>query len=234
MEFVQPLRSAVSKITHACLIYPTVIPRGRFLDRWNLNDVLLIVAYIGTNVVCVILPLSGIQQVVLRSGTLSIINLSFCFAGPYLGFLADILAVSVKSCRRLHATVGTLGVFLAVVHASSAAAANKALDLHERKDLFALVVGQLVFEHEEVLTDLAVHSMHLCPGSPFGTARHDVRSFFAHPPGPGFCLGVRALAACLFFETVPRPVFLRRWCFVSDALHLLACPCSISQQVRAF
>lgn len=145
VDFMQPLRTVISKITHASVIYSTVVSRGKFLDRWSLGDVLLIIAYVGVNVVCIVLPLSGVEQIVIRSGTLSVVNLIACFAGPYLGFLADVLAVSVNTCRRLHAAAGALGILLAVVHASAAAAGNKALDLHDPKDVFALVVGLICF-----------------------------------------------------------------------------------------
>ncbi|EJP69835.1 ferric-chelate reductase [Beauveria bassiana ARSEF 2860] len=79
------------------------------------------------------------DQAILRSGTLSVVNFIFCFAGPYLGFLADLLGLSLRSCRRLHALAGTLAAALAVFHAAAAGAAKGRLDLHAPEDVFALV-----------------------------------------------------------------------------------------------
>lgn len=146
VELVLPPLTAISRVIKDYLTYPTVVTSGKFLDHWSLSDVLLLVLYVGANVVCTVLPLSGVDQIVLRSGTLSVLNLILCFMGPYLGFLADVLAVSVSSCRRLHAAAGTLGAMLAVVHASTAAAVNKTLNLHAQKDVFALMVGQFVYK----------------------------------------------------------------------------------------
>ncbi|KAJ2969021.1 hypothetical protein NQ176_g8886 [Zarea fungicola] len=79
------------------------------------------------------------EQIILRSGTLSVVNCILCYAGPYLGFIADVLGLSLRSFRRLHASVGTLAVALAVFHAAMGGAAKGRLDLHLSKDVFALI-----------------------------------------------------------------------------------------------
>ncbi|KAJ3499729.1 hypothetical protein NLG97_g111 [Lecanicillium saksenae] len=130
---------AIGRAVSAYLIYPTVAHGGKSFDRWSRRDVLLLLVYIGATISCIVLPLSGINQIILRSGTLSVVNFIFCYAGPYLGFLADVLGLSLRSCRRLHGTVGTLAVGLAAFHAATGGVAKGRLDLHSPKDVFALV-----------------------------------------------------------------------------------------------
>lgn len=124
-------------------VYPTVVRGGKCLDRWSRSDVLLLLAYVGANASCIVVPSLSMDQAILRSGTLSVVNFIFCFAGPYLGFLADLLGLSLRSCRRLHALAGTLAAALAFFHAAAAGAAKRRLDWHAPEDVFALVVGHL-------------------------------------------------------------------------------------------
>lgn len=133
--------NTMRKVASDYLVYPTVVRGGKCLDRWSRSDVLLLLAYVGTTISCVVAPYPSMDQAIPRSGTLSVVNFVFCFAGPYLGFLADILGLSLRSCRRLHALAGALAVALAVFHAAAAGTAKGRLDLHAPKDVFALVVG---------------------------------------------------------------------------------------------
>ncbi|KAF1733552.1 Ferric/cupric reductase transmembrane component 2 [Beauveria bassiana] len=120
-------------------VYPTVVRGGKCLDRWSRSDILLLLAYVGVTISCIVAPHPSMDQAFLRSGTLSVVNFIFCFAGPYLGLLADILGLSLRSCRRLHASAGAIAVALAVFHAAAAGTAKGRLDLHTPKDVFALV-----------------------------------------------------------------------------------------------
>lgn len=136
---------AIERAVSSYLVYPTVAHGGKSFDRWSRRDVLLLLAYIGATISCIVLPLSGINQIILRSGTLAVVNVIFCYAGPYLGFLADVLGLSLRSCRRLHGTVGTLAVGLAALHAAAGGAAKGRLDLHSPKDVFGLMVGRFPY-----------------------------------------------------------------------------------------
>lgn len=134
--------NTIGRVASDYLIYPTVVRGGKCLDRWSRRDALLLLGYVGATISCVVFPDPSIDQAIRRSGTLSVVNFIFCFAGPYLGFLADLLGLSLRSCWRLHALVGGCAVALAVSHAAAASAAKERLDLHAPKDVFALVVGR--------------------------------------------------------------------------------------------
>ena len=135
--------NAISRVASAYLVYPTVVHGGKYLHRWSRMDVLLLLSYIGATVCCIILPSSGSNQTILRSGTLSVVNLIFCYVGPSPGFLADILGLSLRSCHRLHASLGGLAVVLAVFHAAVGGVSKGRLNLDDSKDTFALVVRNL-------------------------------------------------------------------------------------------
>lgn len=124
------------------LVYTTLLKRRNFVKRWNYANSLLLLAYVRATGACVVIPLPGIGQVVTRTGTLSVINLLFCFAGPCLSILANVLNISLHSCRRLHASLGALAVMLAVLHAIVAKATTGKLNLQTPKDIFTLMVSK--------------------------------------------------------------------------------------------
>ena len=123
------------------LIYPTILRQGKYIGRWSRCDILLLLAYFVINISCILVPLPDIHQVCRRSGTLSVINLVLVFAAPHLSFLADLLGLSLHSCRRFHASAGSAAFLLAVCHAVFAAVWK--LDLEKPRDLFALIVRRL-------------------------------------------------------------------------------------------
>ncbi|EJP61089.1 metalloreductase transmembrane component [Beauveria bassiana ARSEF 2860] len=142
----QPLKFVLSPFLVAgrylsgYLTYPTVLNRRNYIERWSCADSLLLLAYVLATGACVAIPLPGLDQVVTRTGTLSVVNLLFCFAGPCFSTLADVLNVSLHSCRRLHASLGTLAVVLAVLHAAVGGITTEKLNLQTPKDIFALVI----------------------------------------------------------------------------------------------
>ncbi len=142
LEFVLLPFNAIDRVVSDYLVYPTLLRRTKYSDRWSRRDVLVLMVYVGATASCILVPLPGIDQAVVRSGTLSLVNFIFSFAGPYLSTLADVLGLSLRSCRRLHSSVGAFAFALAVLHAVVAGAAKGRLDLHATKDLFALVVSR--------------------------------------------------------------------------------------------
>ncbi|OWT42580.1 hypothetical protein VFPPC_18319 [Pochonia chlamydosporia 170] len=142
----RPVSSIVkhaSRLVAQRLCYPTVLRRGKYTDRWSRKNAMLVFAYVAANVACVLVPLPGVDQVVRRLGTLSVVNMLFLFAGPHLSFLADILGLSVNSCRRLHGCAGAVAFLLAVSHSVAGAIAKGSIVLSKPQDLFALTVGHL-------------------------------------------------------------------------------------------
>lgn len=138
---INAMAELVSTLVSEHLTYPTTLRRGKFFDRWSRRDTLLLLAYFAANVSCILVPLPDIDQVYRRSGTLSIINGLFVFAGPHLSFLADLLGVSLHFCRRLHASAGIMTFLLAIFHSAIAAASRSNMSLENPRNLYALIVG---------------------------------------------------------------------------------------------
>ena len=100
----------ISLLISRHLTYPYLLHRHIFLGPWSRADVLVQLIYIAANIICLIfkvstmsksnLPtfqVSTILESSLQAGTLSLINMIPVFAGPHLGFLADLLGLSIST-----------------------------------------------------------------------------------------------------------------------------------------
>lgn len=125
------------------LTLPAVLRRGKYIDRWSRADIILTMMYLGTNMTYVLVYFPGMTQASHRAGRLSIINMVLLFTGPHLSFVADMLGVSIHTCRRLHVLAGLVAVLLAVFHAIVGAATEGAFSLETSRNLWALIVGLL-------------------------------------------------------------------------------------------
>ncbi|PIG82697.1 hypothetical protein AARAC_010893 [Aspergillus arachidicola] len=88
---------------------------------------------------CVLVYFPGMTQAGFRAGRLSIINTILLFAGPHLSFVADMLGVSIRTCRRLHVLAGLVAIPLAVFHAIVGAATKGTFSLQTPRNLWALI-----------------------------------------------------------------------------------------------
>lgn len=209
------------------LIYPTVLNRRKFIERWSCADSLLLLTYVLATGVCVVIPLPDIDQVVTRTGTLSVINLLFCFASPCLGMLADVLHISLHSCRRLHASLGTLAFILAVLHVVVGGITTRGLNLQTPKNIFGLVVSTCVQLKKVLILRLAGHFTFMRPDHTADSKKHLVRSSLALAPDIGNCFSIRSLAPYQIRPTPPRLVrdYRRRYityklCYLAWLRHL--------------
>lgn len=85
----------VHSFTSVHLTYPYLLGRHRFLGPWTRAGVLAQLIYMTAN----------------------LFSLSYgVFAGPHLGFLADLLGVSVTTYRRLHRSAGLVSFALFLFH----------------------------------------------------------------------------------------------------------------------
>ena len=214
-KYLPPLPRLAKRVTrfmNRYLIYPGCLHRGRFVNRWNRLDIVFLALYLGANIACVVAPLRGIEQAGLRSGTLAIINIILLFASPYLSLLADVLGLSLESCRRLHSSVGSTTILLSAFHAAVGAAVKRGLDLHTSRDLFALVVRQFSpGKYTGRLTDIYLgYQYYLCTVLHCTCAKRKLRDCFAHSPYSGVCFGVCYLATCPGYETSSAIVFVDR------------------------
>jgi hypothetical protein len=104
LPHITRLAKHISLLISKHYTYPYLLHRHRFLGPWSRADVLVQLIYIAANIICLIFivsksgfQVSTILESGLQAGSLSLINMVLVFAGPYLGFLADLLGLLLKS-----------------------------------------------------------------------------------------------------------------------------------------
>lgn len=148
--------------------------------------------------------------------------------------LADVLHLSLHSCRRLHASLGTPAVVLAMLHAIIAGATTGKLNLQTPKDTFALVVSRHIqlwdaSNSREVLRPrLAVHRTFMHPVYTSFIEERPIRSSPAIAPDIGVRPSIRALAPYPIRNTLSKLIHIFRWCSISFQRYYFAWQRSLS------
>ncbi|CZR52131.1 uncharacterized protein PAC_02008 [Phialocephala subalpina] len=121
------------------LKYAYLVRRHQFLGPWTFADILLQVIYIASNSVCLCLPDLHIAKAGMRAGNLSLINMIPLFLGPHLGFLADILGVSLSTFRLMHRSAGVMSCSLVLFHVLAMLVSHTVFPLRGTANLSAVV-----------------------------------------------------------------------------------------------
>jgi hypothetical protein len=124
------------------VVYPYAINRHRIVGPWTRATVALHLMYIGLNVFCLGFQASSAWKAGLRAGTLSLINMVPLFAGPHLGFLADMLGLSLISFHRIHRSAGWMSFAMAFFHVSTVIVSGVSLDLSRHANIFTLIASE--------------------------------------------------------------------------------------------
>jgi hypothetical protein len=123
------------------LTYYYLINRHRFWGPWTPVDVMIQLAYITSNSVCLGFRFPSIATAGIRASNLSLINLIPLFLGPHLSFLADILGVSLSTFQRIHRSAGLMSLGLVLFHALVIVISSTAFTLSNAKNISAVVVS---------------------------------------------------------------------------------------------
>lgn len=116
LSHIARLIELVYSFTSVYLTYLYLLSRHRFLGPWTRAGVLTQLIYMAANLFSLSYRVSAISQAGLGAGTLSWINMIPLFAGPQIGFLADLLGVSVAAYRYLHRSAGLVSSALFLFH----------------------------------------------------------------------------------------------------------------------
>ena len=168
-------------------VYPAFLSPRKWTRRWNLIDAILLVLYYGANATCVALSLN-LRTASRRAGTLALVNMTLLFAGPHLSFIADILNMSLRQYKRMHAAAGAITMMLAAFHSVVAAVQGGKLKLSDPSDLYALIVSfRCQCSSMSALTPrLLGHSVVMRPARIIDAANVVIRT---EPPNPStFCI----------------------------------------------
>mgnify|MGYP003624684285 FL=1 len=126
------------------LMYPYVVRRHRLLGPWTLADVLVQLIYFAGNSFCLGFRVSGFAKAGIRAGNLSLINMVPLFLGPHLGFLADILGISLSTFRLMHRSAGLMSCSLVLFHVLAVFVSHTAFSVRGIANLSAIIVSSLV------------------------------------------------------------------------------------------
>lgn len=96
--------------------YPLVLKRHRLLGPLTRAHLFYYVSYLGVNVFCGTFRVSNIADVGTRAGNLSLINVMPSYLAYHLSFMSDMLGLSLRAYRTVHATTGVMSVTLGLVH----------------------------------------------------------------------------------------------------------------------
>jgi hypothetical protein len=123
------IKPSVTHFTSKHLTYLCLLHRHRLSGPWSRADVLVQLIYLTVNVFCLSFRVSDFSKAGLRAGTLSLVNMIPLFAGPHLGFLADMLGVPLKVYRLAHHSAGLMSFLLMPVHVLSVVARRESFRL---------------------------------------------------------------------------------------------------------
>lgn len=145
LYLLAPLQSTVSVFVSRHLTYPYCLGRHRFAGPWTRAGVLVHISYLAVNLVCLLLSAPSVSDIGGRAGVLSVVNMTFLFTGPHLSLLADILGVSLHTCRKIHGSMAWMSVLLLAIHVVIALLIGRvAFPLRDAANLIAAIVGHLL------------------------------------------------------------------------------------------
>jgi len=96
--------------------YPLVLERHRLIGPLTRADLFYHVSYMAVNIFCGTFRVSSIADVGTRAGNLSLINVMPSYLAYHLSFMSDMLSLSLRTYRTIHATTGVMSVTLELIH----------------------------------------------------------------------------------------------------------------------
>jgi len=135
------IRDRISLFTSKHLTYPYFFHRYRLLGPWTRSGLLVHLIYVAINAFCLGFRDSAPSKAGHRAGNLSLANMIPLFAGPHLGFLADVLGFRLDTYRRIHRSVGVMSFALLLFHVLVIADKRTAFSLRIPEHLYGVMVS---------------------------------------------------------------------------------------------
>lgn len=98
------------------LTLPALIHRHRIWGPWSRMNILIYSAYTLVNITLVFFHTHSVAQASRRAGELALINLIFPLSATHLGYLADLLGITWRTCCKIHQVTGWMSVALLCFH----------------------------------------------------------------------------------------------------------------------
>ncbi|KAJ5183255.1 hypothetical protein N7492_000871 [Penicillium capsulatum] len=111
-HWIEPLSVFLSR--HLTL--PVLIRRHRIIGPWSRSGVLFHVSYIAVNIALVFFRAASVEDAGRRAGELALINTIFPLSAAHLSFLAELLGIYWRTCRKIHRATGWMAVAMLFFH----------------------------------------------------------------------------------------------------------------------
>lgn len=108
---------------------------------WTYWNVLLQVTYVFANSFCIAFRAASIQSAGSRAAKISLINMVPLFAGPYLSLLADLLQISLRTCRAIHRTLAVVALLSVGFHTITILVNRDSFSFQNRQSSWGYVVS---------------------------------------------------------------------------------------------
>lgn len=123
------------------LTLPFLIHRHRIWGPWTRSGVLIHVIYVGINITLVFLKANSFTGAGRRAGELALINNIFPLSAIHLGYLADLLGITWRTCRKIHQVTGWMVVALVSFHIIAEVQSEQfSFPLGAIRNLFTMIV----------------------------------------------------------------------------------------------
>lgn len=147
-HFILPLLAVIAQYGRSLaltmsryFVYPWVIERHALIGPWNAACIILHLFFLAVNVFCLTFRVASVSHAGRRGGTLALTSLSPLLLGFHLGFVADLLGVSLHVFRRVHRSVAIMAFSLATFHVATAAASEAVIFSKSSRQPFTILVS---------------------------------------------------------------------------------------------
>ncbi len=117
LSITRILRFQTSGFLLKHVVYPYLLRRHRCIGPWTRGSVLLHVFYIAAVIFCNSFRVDSLTQASIRAGKMALINSIPLYLGFHLGFIADVLGISLRVFSRLHGSIAFISTALGLFHA---------------------------------------------------------------------------------------------------------------------
>jgi hypothetical protein len=150
------------------LTLPALIHRHRIWGPWSRLSFLIYLVYIGVNITVILFHTDSIPQAGRRAGELALINLIFPLSATHIGYLADLLGITWRTCCKIHQASGWMSVALLAFHVIAECQSREfSFPLGAIRNIFTLIVNFLLAVMNSRLTMIGVSFLgHPCPHLP--------------------------------------------------------------------
>ena len=122
-------------------LYPFLLARRRFIGPWTRAGFLLRLLYVFFNAFCGSFGVTSLAQAATRAGTLSLVNMIPLYFGLHLGFIADLLGLSLKDFCSIHGASAVMSAILGILHGVLNSVSGQESRIDRGKQIYGLIVS---------------------------------------------------------------------------------------------